>query len=410
MLYPPAALSPSLGDYIFHVRNFFRMNIKSYLRHWNDAGVIDDAIAKRILAYEKSRQRFQLSSLILGFGILALIIGLIGVIKLISFNWDAIPSGFKLAALVSVNLILVAGIWHSKKTNKSFALEILLFIAAGFTLSLITLIGQVYMIDAPIWMELALWLTIISPFLFVMARAKITVVCWFLAFFVTLGSVYESTAQLLLSHHLSGVIITIVPFIMIATGQYIRLRKIWPVWPQMLTATGYIFMASAVSLAQIAWTDGGSLNYMDDVERLKLLVPAFFTGLLGTAALYALRCFRLDSRKFIIADIFTLASVIWGFAPLFFVPRFYWSEWHVHREVAGAGLFMLYWLFIGWAGIKSGSRAILNAAVIMISFRLVAIYVGVFIKLIPADLGLMIVGALLIAIVLKTQKIMRKLG
>jgi hypothetical protein len=83
---------------------------------------------------------------------------------------------------------------------------------------------------------------------------------------------------------------------------------------------------------------------------------------------------------------------------------------HPHWPVVGAGIFMAYWALIGWTGLQLGYRALLNAAIVIIALRLVVVYVEVFGNLLSTGVGLIVSGALLIALVWAAGKLIRKLG
>jgi uncharacterized membrane protein len=372
------------------------MRLKAQLQRWQTAEIIDDATAQRIEAHERSKQGFRFSTAMFGLGALAMVLG---VAAIVASNWDAIPATLKLVAHGVFNASLAAGALYAIQTDRTTAREILLFLLAGVTLTFIALMGQIYQTGAPLWQALALWLCIASPFLFFLARAKFTVACWILAFWTTLGTAAEAVEYHLWPLHLDLAFYTLVPFLMIPIGASKALRARWPVWPALLVAGGYVLIACAVSAAQVAWIDDFDYNVH---EHRAHLFPAFFAALAASGGLLALRYTKYLEPAPLIPSLFLLISALAGFAPLL--------TSHPRWPVAGAGIFMAYWALIGWTGLKLGYRGLLNAAIVIIALRLVVVYVEVFGDLLSTGVGLIASGALLIAVVWATGKLIRKLG
>ena len=372
------------------------MNLKAQLQRWRSAEVIDSATARRIEAYEGSKQGFRFSAAMFGLGALAMVLGLAAIV---ASNWDAIPAGVKLAAHAVLNAALAAGVLHAMRTERTAAREILLFLLAGATLTFIALIGQIYQTGAPLWQALALWLLLASPFLFLLTRARFTVLCWILSLWTTLATAAEALEYRLGPAHLDAAFYTLVPFLMIGIGEWRALRARWPVWPTLLAAGGYALIAWTVSVAQLAWIDAFDFKLHEQTAHL---FPAFVAGLAASGALLALRYAKVLEGGSLAASLFPLVSVLVGFAPLLLQ--------HPPSPVAGAGLFTAYWALIGWTGLKSGYRGLLNAAIVIIALRLVVVYIEVFGTLLSTGLGLIASGALLIALVWTAGKLIRKLG
>jgi hypothetical protein len=372
------------------------MRLKAQLQRWQMAEIVDAATVQRIEAYEESRHGFRFSTAMFGLGALAIVLGVAAVV---GSNWDAIPATFKLIAHTLMNLALTAGILHATRTEQTVARETMLFLQAGFTLTFIALIGQIYQTGAPLWQALALWLVITSPFLFFLTRAKFTIASWILGFWTTLGMAAETVAYHLGPAHLDVAFYTLIPFLMIGLGEWKALRTHWPVWPALLTVGGYALTAWVVSWAQLAWIEEFGYNFSDYTAHF---YPAFFAGLAASGALVALRRAKYLEAKPYIADVFMLVSVVAGFMP-FLTP-------HPRWPVVGAGLFMAYWAMIGWTGLRLGYRGLLNTAIVIIALRLVIVYIEVFGNLLSTGVGLIASGVLLMALVWGTGKLIRKLG
>jgi uncharacterized membrane protein len=372
------------------------MRLKAQLLRWRTADVIDDATVTRIEAFEGARQGFRFSTAMFGLGALAIALG---VAALVASNWNAIPPAAKLAAHAVLNAGLAVGVLQALRANRPTAREVLLFLLAGATLTFIALIGQIYQTGAPMWQALLLWLVIASPFLFLLARARFTIACWILAFWTLLGFAADAVGRRLGPLDLDVAVYALTPFVMIALGDWIALRARWPVWPAMLAMGGHVLIAWGASSAQLAWIDGFDREL--DAHRGQLVV-AFFATLAAALALWGLRAARILEPAPSAARLFPLVSVLTAFAPLLIR--------HPDLPVVGAGAFMAYWAFIGWAGLQSGYRSLLNLAIVVIALRLVIVYIEVFGDLLSTGVGLIMSGVLLIAVVWATGKLIRRLG
>jgi uncharacterized membrane protein len=372
------------------------MTLKAQLQRWRTADIIDAATAQRIQTYEDSKPGFGFSAAMFGLGAFAIVLGVAAVV---ASNWDAIPAIPKLVAHATLNAALAAGAWRAAQTDRTTFREILLFLLAGLTLTFIALIGQIYQTGAPLWQALALWLLVTSPFLFLLARAKITIACWILSLWTALGAAAEAVERHLGPAHLDVAFYTLVPFLMIGIGEWKTLRARWPVWPWLVTVAGYALIACVVSAAQLAWIDAFDRDFYNHREHL---FPAFFVALVAASAMAALRRIKCLEANSLVANIFLLISILTGFAPLLLR--------HPHWPVVGAGIFMAYWALIGWSGLRLGHRGVLNLAIVVIALRLVVVYVEVFGNLLSTGVGLIVSGVLLIALVWAAGKLIRKLG
>jgi hypothetical protein len=379
-----------------HIQTVVFMRLKAQLQRWQSAQVIDGATAQRIEAYEGSKQGVRFGAAMFGLGALAIVLGLAAIV---ASNWDAIPAALKLTTHAVFNAALAAGVLQAVRTERTAAREILLFLLAGATLTFIALIGQIYQTGAPHWQALALWLLITSPFLFLLARARFIVVCWILSLWTTLATAAEAVEYHLGPAHLEAAFYTLVPFLMIGIGESRALSARWPVWPSVLAAGGYALVALAVSVAQLAWIDAFDFKLQEQTAQL---FPAFFAGLAASGALLAMRFAKFLEASSLFASFFAPVSVLVGFAPLLVQ--------HPPWPIAGAGLFMAYWALIGWTGLQSGYRGLLNAAILIIALRLVVVYVELFGNLLSTGIGLIASGALLIALVWTVGKLIRRAG
>jgi uncharacterized membrane protein len=376
------------------------MSLGTQLKRWQEARLIDSFTVARILAYEESRKGSRFTKGLIALGALAIFLGFAAIV---SSNWDAIPAWLKLLTHTIINVGLAGGIVYATQRNKPVVKEFLLFLLAGFTLTFIALIGQIYQTGAPAWQALSLWMLIVTPFLAAFARARFTIVCWIIGFWITLGFLIEPVHNALYAAHLDVALFTLVPFIMIGLGQFPKVRDKWPVWPLILSLAAYVGIALAASTAQITWLERAPAPEANSYIALVV-------GLGAAGLLTVMRRMKKLVEHDALIDLFAAVSVLVFFLPMI-VPHDYsyygYNEnnlWHV----IGAIIFILYWMLIGWTALVFNYRGLMNLAIVVIALRLVIVYCEVFGSLLQTGVGLIISGALLIALVIGTKKLMTK--
>ena len=147
------------------------MSLDSRLEAWVEAGLIDLPTADRIRAHEAARERPVARWAIAGLGLFAVVLG---IILLISANWDRIPHGVKLGGHMALLLGAAAAHWHWKSRHRLWPAEGALFLFAGLVLAGIALQSQVYQLAGPAWHALLLWLAIAGPALLLSGETRLT--------------------------------------------------------------------------------------------------------------------------------------------------------------------------------------------------------------------------------------------
>jgi uncharacterized membrane protein len=139
------------------------------IRAWQEAGLIDAAIAKKIRAWEAEHSRPIGIWAVVGLG--ALTIGL-GLISVVAANWDAIPGETRLAIHFMLMAALALFLWLRlpRSGHNDHYHDGLLFVAAMLGLTFFGHLGQVYQSSAPLWQPLLAWLILFSPLLLLFGR------------------------------------------------------------------------------------------------------------------------------------------------------------------------------------------------------------------------------------------------
>jgi uncharacterized membrane protein len=147
------------------------MSLDSRLEAWVEADLLDAATAERIRAHEARRERPVVRIAMLGLGCLAL---LLGIVLLISANWDRIAPAVKLSLHMALLAGMAAAHWWAATRGRTQVAEAALFLFAGLVLAGIALQAQVYQLTGPLWHALLTWLLIAGPALLLAGRTRLT--------------------------------------------------------------------------------------------------------------------------------------------------------------------------------------------------------------------------------------------
>lgn len=376
------------------------MSVAGRLKRWKEAGLLDQAAVNRILAYEKSRGGLKVANAMYGVGALAI---LLGIAAIIGVNWDQIPTFVKLGTHTLVNAGVVAAIFYLLKQNKKPVLiDLLLAVLAGLTLTFIALVGQIYQSQEPTWKALTLWLVLVSPFFFALVRSRHLVSLWILAFFFTYGMfLFDKDDGF--GPLTSVLLISLLPFAMIAVGQSGILRRLREHWAISISYAGFILAIALASLMQVGWRSVVHGLYVTNFDASRHLIEwkAYLITLAAAVGIIVARRMKWLVTMPSAVDLFLPVSVIVAFLPVL-VPHGDWA-------VVGAGVVMVYWVFCGWMAAVAGYPRGLDIATVFIAIRLVVVYVEVFGSLLQTGVGLIVSGVLLIGLVVVTRRIMARL-
>jgi len=131
------------------------MRLEPALERWTKEGLIGEAEAQAIAAFEEARGGGRSVALmaIAGLGGLSVTLGLMA---LIGANWAYIPDGLKLGADGALGALLCAALWPGGLPLPGWARDVGRLLYAGWVLASIALIGQVFQLDGT-WSGATLW-------------------------------------------------------------------------------------------------------------------------------------------------------------------------------------------------------------------------------------------------------------
>lgn len=376
------------------------MNIAAKLEAWQQAGLIKGEQKKAILDYEKKAGRplFLYSLLFLSIFCIGL-----GIIALISANWQEIPDSVKLAGDFLLLLGVGGCIYRSLKNEKPFAAEALLFLYALLVLASIGLIGQIFQLPSSGLHAVLFWSLIVSPLLLLSLRLLLPLV-WLPSFVISLFStLYEIKGIAYYADYLTNAYPMLLEFTLLFV--FVLLYKLLvyflnPRIPQINRALG-LWIAVAMVAYVVMW----------DLASFQIIRSPFMTSktavlgvwlAAGVAAggLYAFcRRLRLPVLSVEALGMFVVFAILFNL-----LPR---SE--TVFELMGAFFSLSMLGFVGVYAYRCGSVRLANWAAALMALRFFIVYLQVFGSLLATGAGLISSGVVFLVVAFVWKNVRRSL-
>ncbi len=181
------------------------MKLANKLQNWVKQGLISPSQAEEILRSEQSNHSNMVWKWM--YGIAGLFIGL-GIILIISANWDYIPAWLKLFGNFAIWAAVLYHTCQSVINKKSKISEILLVVSFLFVGATIGLIGQIFNLSGG-WQSFAMaWSLLGLPYVF-FSRLLSFNFCWNILFFTSFDFNFIERVFNYINQHLDGLILAI---------------------------------------------------------------------------------------------------------------------------------------------------------------------------------------------------------
>jgi uncharacterized membrane protein len=357
------------------------MSLDRRIDSWVEAGLIDLATAERLRLHEAAQARPVARWAIAGLGLLAVLLGLMLVI---SANWDRIPHGVKLGAHMALLLGAAAAHWWARKRGRLRLAEGALFLFAGLVLAGIALQSQVYQLTGPVWHALLLWLLLAGPALLLGGASRLTGIA--LAAIAILGpagmaiDTVERGGPWLWAQGLAMA----VPAVLIALSMVLRGGAGFRL---ALREAGIVTTLAGASLAHFAWASRITADQAAD-NAIRLLPVAL-------AALAALALSRRPGADFpprLLLPILLGPPIAVALALAVPHPD------ETFSRLIGVILFVALWAAVARGAAAEGMNSLFAVAIAAIGLRIFIIYIELFGSLAATGGGLMLGGGLVVAL------------
>lgn len=366
------------------------MATESKLRVWTEAGLIDEAAAARIRDFEAANERPVALWAMVGLGLLALALG---IILVVSANWDRIPDAVKLSVHFALTAAAAAAAWWGAARSKPWLAEGSLFLLGALVLAGIGLHAQVYQLTGPLWHALLLWLALMTPALLLGGSTRLTGIGWAL---MTLGAMLsvaldhaEARGPWLWVHGAAMA----TPALLVALSCVPRLASAFAAGVREIAI---IALLAAASIAHFGWASEVPGSEAADMA-LRFILPALAAAL----ALLSNRRTGTMPQGLLLALVAgpTLAAAL-----ALAVPH---PDIWVSR-LLGVLTFAALWGWIAREASADGRSALFAVAVAAIAIRIFVIYIELFGSLAATGGGLIAGGALLVLLAVAWRRIVSR--
>jgi uncharacterized membrane protein len=354
-----------------------------FTRRWQAAGLIDDELAQRIVAWENARRRPIFLWAIAGMGTLAL--GL-GIMAIVGANWEAIPAWLKLATDLGLTALCAAAVFVCWQRDWPWRRELAALLLFALVLSGIALIGQVYQLQSEPWHALVLWLALCTPFLALTALSRLSGILWAIAV-ATTWFVAEAPLQGVLirigalppqqnswdDSYLLPLLSYLAACLMIMVAV---LRGLWP--PARGQADLLLRLALAGLAAACSLTMGFVWRPFADASPAGPIVAALVASLATMAVLWS---GRPRAERTVLLAVVAASFAGWALALLV-------ADTGRGNDLVRAVLFILYGAALGGLAARAGARGLFGFAFTMVGLRLLILYFEAIGGLTATGLGL----------------------
>ncbi len=357
------------------------MSLDNRLDAWVAEGLIDLSAADAIRAFEARREKPVARWAIAGLGLLAVVLG---IILLISANWDLIPRGVKLGGHLALLAATAATHWWARKAGHLRVAEGALFLFAGLVLAGIALQSQIYQLTGPVWHALLLWLLIAGPALLLGGTTRLTGFALAAMALIGPAAMAADTVDAGGPWRLAQGAAMAVPALLIALSIALTGR---PGFRLALREAGIVTILMGAGIAHFAWAS--TIRPEQALDNAVRLIPAALASL--GAILLALRRPHELPRSLLLP---LLAGPPLAFALALAIPH----PDTMASRLAGIAVFMGLWAAIARAAAAEGWTSLFGVAIAAIGLRIFIVYIELFGSLAATGGGLILGGALLVGL------------
>lgn len=357
------------------------MSLDRRLDAWVAAGLVDLATADAIRAFEGKRERPVARWAIAGLGLLAV---LLGVILLISANWDLIPRGVKLGGHLALLTGMAAAHWWARRAARPRVAEGALFLFSGLVLSGIALQSQLYQLTGPVWHALLLWLLIAGPALLLGGTSRLTGLALAAMALVGPAAMAADTVDAGGVWRLAQGAAMAVPALLVALSIALDGR---PGFRLALREAGIVTLLAGASLAHFAWAS--HIRPEQALDNAVRLIPAALACL--AALVIGWRRPRELPRALLLP---LLAGPPIAFALALALPH----PDAMGSRLIGIAVFMALWAAVARAAAAEGWTSLFGVAIAAIGLRIFIVYLELFGSLAATGGGLIVGGVLLVGL------------
>jgi uncharacterized membrane protein len=367
--------------------------IRARIGRWREAGLIDEDTARRLTLFEaEARPMFGSTLTLIG----ALSIAL-GVVAVVSANWDALPIWLKLSAHIVVNLGL--GLWAAYAARSEAQGRLLvdapLIILSASTLAFIAHVSQAFQLQGDLLSPLATWCALTTPFMLVLGRTAAARWAWTATLAATGLGVVDVYGEALVDARLVGACIAGVIVLAFAAPLAARGERLAP-WGTHFQNIALVMLVTLASATQIMWRE--QFNIHDVAGVWTETINGLTVAVIGLAAASFALTGRPPWRRPISA--FVIFTPVYAALPLLVGGA--------GSVVVEAAAICLYWLGIALLAHAAGRFWLYKLAVIVVTARLFGVFLEAFGGLLATGGGLILAGALFLGLGYGVRRLLQR--
>lgn len=369
------------------------------LKEWIAAGLLSEAQADAIHAYEEDKKGGRFGRGLIGLSLFAIIVG---VLSIIASNWHEIPGEVKIGVHLLLNAIVGYVALNAHKKGHDIWREGASLAFLGLTFTLIILIGQVFQLTGTPGDAVLFWIVITLPFFLLLGRGYMTAVPWMLAFLATIYlAVSEQFRDIPEQYQVSiaTAIVTLLPLALMADGTIDIFRKWRPALADVALRTGIVLFAIIASISLAFWPTRGIYVYNDFVFTPVMALIILAVGFAGLAVHAFFHGFYKNDLALRYGALFAGVSMLSIVVPLI-APV---GDSAILKAIA----FIAYWVLIGWLAQSLHKMRVLSLAITVIAIRIFVVYIEVFGSLMQTGIGLISGGVVMLALIYGARKLNR---
>ncbi|OFW84317.1 MAG: hypothetical protein A2018_07455 [Alphaproteobacteria bacterium GWF2_58_20] len=365
---------------------------KSKLASWEEAGLITHETADAIRVQEASTASRHFGRSIVLLGLFAI---LLGILAIISANWNVIPDTVKIGGhFLFLNVVSAAFLQISATRNTSpLRVDAALFFFWGTLLSFMALIGQVYNIHSDPLRTIAFWTALSTPIILTLGQGRFIASAWLFALVASFSNLADYLGGFTSPYFPEPFLLWLLPLALISLGQ-LPVFSLWRKnFGEIFLAWGVMTFALIVLAAQFIWYENDITPIFvrdhDSITSLFRIFVACF--MLATSALPASLLFLRERKNALPWLAYLSGGAILALLPICL-------SLVVHGAVISAIMFILACLGMAWFGIRTGLGHLASAAILLIAVRLIIIYFELFGSLMNTGFSLILGGILAILV------------
>ncbi len=376
------------------------MNLAKKITLWQQQNLLSSAQAQAILDYEnRSRKPVLMFSFLF---LSAFCIGL-GIISLISANWQVIPSSVKLVADFALLALTALGIYKSACHCKPFLREGLNIFYALLILASIGLIAQIYHLQASGLQAYLLWSILTLPVVLTCKKAALPLI-WLPVFMV---SSFDTMTDWQWFSRVIDVFEGAFPFafsllcLLVYSVIYRLLNTFLKEKVSAFTYAMKVWMVVSIAW-QVLIMDFGAGDSLGILTAFKAHAADMSSLVVFVFLVAAITIFGIFSYKLNYSRLLTsvMASLLIFSYIYLFLPE--------NKDFASIWGFLLTMTILSWlvvyALIKARSK-LMNLATALMACRIFVVYLQVFGSLLSTGIGLIVSGLVLLLIIYIWRKV-----